>query len=107
MARSGQRQSGQSRRSTSASPGTRPRSRPRGVDNSGIIPILARRVREVEAKAQTGKVGPTNRTKFLVIALLMREDKPMIGVKDGAEFLGVLTPNGVHRALRASVSSEE
>ncbi|QHF23978.1 ATP-dependent helicase [Rathayibacter sp. VKM Ac-2804] len=78
MARSGQRQSGQSRRSTSASPGTRPRSRPRGVDNSGIIPILARRVREVEAKAQTGKVGPTNRTKFLVIALLMREERKRV-----------------------------
>ncbi|AZZ51214.1 DEAD/DEAH box helicase [Rathayibacter festucae] len=78
MARSGQRQSGQSRRSTSASPGTRPRSRPRGVDNSGIIPILARRVRELEAKAQTGKVGPTNRTKFLVIALLMREERKRV-----------------------------
>ncbi|NQX14658.1 DEAD/DEAH box helicase [Rathayibacter sp. VKM Ac-2857] len=78
MARSGQRQSGQSRRTTSASPGTRPRSRPRGVDNSGIIPILARRVREVEAKAQTGKVGPTNRTKFLVIALLMREERKRV-----------------------------
>ncbi|QHC63353.1 ATP-dependent helicase [Rathayibacter festucae] len=78
MARSGQRQSGQSRRTTNASPGTRPRSRPRGVDNSGIIPILARRVREVEAKAQTGKVGPTNRTKFLVIALLMREERKRV-----------------------------
>ncbi len=41
------------------------------------------------------------------LALLMREDKPMIGVKQGATFVGVLTPNGVHRALRASVSSQE
>ena len=41
------------------------------LDNSGLIPILARKVREVEAKAQTGKkVGPTNRTKFQVIAFL-------------------------------------
>ena len=79
MARSGQRQSGQSRRQTSSA-GTRPRSRSRGVDNSGIIPILARRVREVEAKAQTGKVGPTNRTKFLVIALLMREERKRVKV---------------------------
>ena len=38
---------------------------------------------------------------------MMRDDKPMIGVKSGAEFLGVLTPNGVHRALRASVSAQE
>jgi SNF2 family DNA or RNA helicase len=50
------------------------------VDNAGIIPILARRVREVEAKAQTGKVGPTNRTKFLVIALLMREERKRVKV---------------------------
>ncbi|QHC67034.1 ATP-dependent helicase [Rathayibacter sp. VKM Ac-2759] len=79
MARSGQRQSGQTRRTTNAA-GSRPRSRSRGVDNSGIIPILARRVREVEAKAQTGKVGPTNRTKFLVIALLMREERKRVKV---------------------------
>ncbi|KQQ00863.1 MULTISPECIES: DEAD/DEAH box helicase [unclassified Rathayibacter] len=79
MARSGQRQSGQTRRPANAA-GSRPRSRSRGVDNSGIIPILARRVREVEAKAQTGKVGPTNRTKFLVIALLMREERKRVKV---------------------------
>jgi osmoprotectant transport system ATP-binding protein len=41
------------------------------------------------------------------LALMMRDDKPMIGVKSGAEFLGVLTPNGVHRALRASVSAQK
>ncbi|PPF12863.1 DEAD/DEAH box helicase [Rathayibacter sp. AY1A5] len=79
MARSGQRQSGQTRRASNAA-GSRPRSRSRGVDNAGIIPILARRVREVEAKAQTGKVGPTNRTKFLVIALLMREERKRVKV---------------------------
>ena len=28
---------------------------------------------------------------------------PMIGVKDGARFVGVLTPAGVHRALRESL----
>ncbi len=34
----------------------------------------------------------------------MRDDKAMVGVKRGAQFLGVLTPNGVHRALRASLA---
>ena len=38
-------------------------------DEAPIIPILARKVREVEAKAQRGKLGPTNRVKFQVIAL--------------------------------------
>lgn len=52
----------------------RQRSRVRD-DDAPIIPILARKVREVESKAQKGKVGPTNRTKFQVIALLMREER--------------------------------
>ena len=29
-----------------------------------------------------------------------------VGVTDGASFVGVLTPNGVHRALRESVAAE-
>jgi superfamily II DNA or RNA helicase len=36
--------------------------------------VLARAVREVEAAAQRGPVAPTVRTKFLVIALLLREE---------------------------------
>ncbi len=39
------------------------------------------------------------------LAMLMREDKSVLGVKRGAVFLGVLTPNGIHRALRASVEA--
>jgi hypothetical protein len=27
----------------------------------------------------------------------------VIGVRDGATFVGVLTPNGIHRALRESL----
>jgi osmoprotectant transport system ATP-binding protein len=37
------------------------------------------------------------------LAAMLREDKAMVGVKRGAEFVGVLTPNGVHQALRASL----
>ena len=39
------------------------------------------------------------------LAMLMREDKSVLGVRRGATFLGVLTPNGIHRALRASVEA--
>ena len=35
----------------------------------------------------------------------MREDKALVGVTEGAQFVGVLTPNGVHRALRRSVAN--
>ncbi len=38
------------------------------------------------------------------LAVMLRDDKPMIGVRDGVRFVGVLTPNGVHRALRASLA---
>jgi hypothetical protein len=51
---------------------------PKSVDNTGLIPILARKVREVEAAAQRGKVAPSNRTKFLVVALLAREERTAV-----------------------------
>lgn len=49
--------------------------RSRGADDIGVIPVLARAVREIEGAAERGKVGPSNRTKFQVIALLMREER--------------------------------
>lgn len=52
-------------------------------DEAPVIPILARKVREVEAKAQRGKLGPTNRVKFQVIAFLVREERAR--VKSDAE----------------------
>ncbi len=38
------------------------------------------------------------------LAAMLRDDKGMVGVKDGAQFVGVLTPNGIHKALRASLA---
>ncbi|MFT4052476.1 MAG: DEAD/DEAH box helicase [Microbacterium sp.] len=52
-------------------------------DDAPLIPILARKVREVEAKAQRGKLGPTNRVKFQAIAFLVREERAR--VKNDAE----------------------
>ena len=53
-----------------------------------------------------GELGGTievSATLEEAMALMMREDRPMVGVTDRARFLGVLTPNGVHAMLRASV----
>ena len=36
--------------------------------------------------------------------MILRDDKAVVGVRDGAQFVGVLTPNGLHRALRASLA---
>ena len=62
---------------------TRQRRKPssaRRDDEAPIIPILARKVREVEAKAQRGKLGPTNHVKFQVIAFLVREERARVKV---------------------------
>ena len=69
MARGGQRQSGARRT------GSRNQRRPRALDNEGIIPVLARAVREVETAVQRGRVMPSSRTKFQVVALLVREER--------------------------------
>ncbi|WP_125132450.1 DEAD/DEAH box helicase [Microbacterium sp. 10M-3C3] len=67
---------------TTATAGTAQRRRKtssaRRDDEAPLIPILARKVREVEAKAQRGKLGPTNRVKFQVIAFLVREERARV-----------------------------
>jgi hypothetical protein len=83
MARSANGQSSQNKSKSTRKPSTARGSaqrssnqrRSRGADDAGVIPVLARAVREVEGAAERGKVGPTNRTKFQVIALLMREER--------------------------------
>ena len=78
MAQSGQRVKSSQRK------GGSPTRRRRPLDEQGIIPILARAVREVENAAERGgKVSPSNRTKFQVAALLVREERAR--VKDDRE----------------------
>ena len=47
-------------------------------DETGIIPILARTVRTIENSAERGKVNPSNRTRFRVVAVLVREERARI-----------------------------
>src|SRR6478736_4579231 len=48
-------------------------------DPAPLIPVLARRVREVESRVSSkGKASPTNRTKFLVVATLMRSERARV-----------------------------
>jgi hypothetical protein len=72
VARRGQRQSGTTRTAT------RQQRRPRDLDDEGIIPVLARAVREVEAAVQRGPLRPGGRTKFQVVALLAREERARV-----------------------------
>ena len=47
-------------------------------DETGIIPILARTVRAIENSAERGKVNPSNRVKYRVVAALVREERTRI-----------------------------
>lgn len=66
-------QSGPARTSTRSHGAKRSKRKP--MDDDGIIPVLARAVREVEAAASRGKVTAHNRIKFQVAALLVREER--------------------------------
>ncbi|MBA4608898.1 DEAD/DEAH box helicase [Aeromicrobium sp. Marseille-Q0843] len=67
-------------RSRSSSTGAAPRSQRggRGVENEGIIPVLARAVREVEAGVQRSRANSSIRTKFQTVALLAREERTRV-----------------------------
>ena len=67
---------------TTATAATRRKKTSRKLDEAPLIPILARKVREIEAKAQRGKLGPTNRVKFQVIAFLVREERARVKTDD-------------------------
>jgi len=76
VARGGQRQNarrgGQRRRNGG----------PAGRDNEGIIPVLARTVREVENAVGRGSAMPSVRAKFQVIGLLAREERARVKADD-------------------------
>ncbi|MFP7760018.1 DEAD/DEAH box helicase [Marisediminicola sp. LYQ134] len=75
MARSSQSKAPQRGASTKKSGARSQQRRVRHGDEAGLIPVLARAVREIESAAERGKVGPSNRTKFQVVALLVREER--------------------------------
>ena len=65
-------------RSTSAGDASRSQRGGRAPGNEGIIPVLARAVREVEAGVQRGGASPSVRTKFQTVALLAREERTRV-----------------------------
>jgi superfamily II DNA or RNA helicase len=76
VARRGQRQTGARR------PAPRSRRRVRDLDNEGILPVLARAVREVETAVERRSVMGSVRTKFQVVALLVREERARVKVDE-------------------------
>ena len=76
MARRRQRQPGATRTAT------RNRRQVRDRDDDGILPVLARAVREVEASAERGTLRASGRTKFQVVALLVREERARVNLDE-------------------------
>ncbi|MCW2777489.1 MAG: helicase domain protein, partial [Frankiales bacterium] len=63
---------------------TAPR-RGRPPAEQGVLPVLTRAVREVELAVQRGKVGPTVRTTFQAVALLVREERARVQAAETSE----------------------
>lgn len=81
----------------------------RGLRRLAVTPIDPRLLEPLDGVSTGDLAAVIDVTATLedALALLLREDKPMVGVRRGAEFVGVLTPNGIHRALRASLAARD
>jgi osmoprotectant transport system ATP-binding protein len=78
----------------------------RGLRRLAVTPINPAHLEPLDG-VRAGDLGAAidvDSTLEEALAVMLQEDRPMVGVKDGARFVGVLTPNGVHRALRASLA---
>ncbi len=53
--------------------------------DEGVLPVLAKAVREVELAVQRGKVRPSTRATFQAVALLVREERSRIQADDLSE----------------------
>ena len=78
----------------------------RGMRRLAVTPIDPAHLESMEGVAASALAGTVDVGATLdeAMSLLLREDKSMVGVTQGARFLGVLTPNGIHAMLRADVN---
>ncbi len=79
----------------------------RGLRRLTVTPLRQEHLESMEGVniGQLGAAIDVESSLEAALAALLREDKAMIGVKRGAQFVGVLTPNGIHRALRESLNN--
>ncbi len=81
----------------------------RGLRRLSVTPISREDLEPLDSVKASELAGTLELSSSLedALALMMRNDIAMIGITDRANFAGVLTPNGVHAALRRSVSRAE
>ncbi|CAA9405312.1 MAG: ABC transporter, ATP-binding protein (cluster 13, osmolytes) [uncultured Nocardioides sp.] len=77
----------------------------RGLRRLAVTPLREEHLEPMQGVtgSQLGTAIDLDSSLEEALAALMRDDRPMVGVRDGAQFVGVLTPNGIHRALRESL----
>ncbi|MCW2832123.1 MAG: ATP-binding cassette protein [Nocardioides sp.] len=77
----------------------------RGLRRLAVTPLRAEHLEPLDgvAASQLGAAIELESSLEEALAALLRDDRPMVGVRSGAQFVGVLTPNGIHRALRESL----
>jgi osmoprotectant transport system ATP-binding protein len=78
----------------------------RGLRRLTVTPIDIQHLEPLDGitAGELGTAIDLDSTLEEALAAMLRDDKLMVGVKRGSEFVGVLTPNGVHKALRASLA---
>jgi osmoprotectant transport system ATP-binding protein len=77
-----------------------------GLRRLAVTPLDPAHIEPLDG-VRTGDLGAAVGTDISLgdaLAVLLRDDHGVVGVRDGAQFVGVLTPNGVHRALRAALA---
>jgi osmoprotectant transport system ATP-binding protein len=77
-----------------------------GLRRLTVTPLDPAHVEPLDG-VRTGDVGAAvdaDITLGEALAVLLRDDRGIVAVRDGAQLVGVLTPNGVHRALRAALA---
>ncbi|WP_181311881.1 ABC transporter ATP-binding protein [Nocardioides campestrisoli] len=77
----------------------------RGLRRLSVTPIDEAHLEPLDGVTggQLGAAIDIDSTLEEALALMLREDRSMLGVRRGPIFLGVLTPAGVHAQLRASL----
>jgi SNF2-related domain/Helicase conserved C-terminal domain len=73
------------RQGRAAQPAASPARTPRRRTPEGLLPALGKAVRDVEVLVQRGRIGPTTRTTFQAVALLMREERSRVQAADMPE----------------------
>ena len=71
-----------------------------------VTPITREHLEPLEGRS-AGELGSTvalGSSLGDALTVLLRDDRAVVGITDGAQFVGVLTPNGIHRALRSELA---